>query len=46
MHADTGDEIWYRPPDKYDIQDITENQIVLVTVSGTWDFSRRNHATF
>ena len=39
--AGTEDEIWHRPPGSDDIQDTIEQQIVPVTVSGTWDFSKR-----
>ena len=41
IRAGNGDKIWHRPPGCDDIQDTTEQQIVPVAVSGTWDFSKR-----
>ena len=41
VHAGTGDETWQQPHGTDDIQDTIEQQIVPVTVSAAWDFSRR-----
>jgi hypothetical protein len=41
MRAGTGDDIWQRPPGTDDIQETIAQQIVPVTVSGTWNFSQR-----